>query len=221
MNGSNGPTILNNLGYQLSQIEDRDLQTLAMAKSLISLIGMRDQYTGSHSARVAKYVREIATQLGLPDNEKETMVFAAALHDIGKVAVPDHILLKPGKLSEEEFGWIQKYPEWGWMALRHLEGFQQAALLVLHHHEHVDGSGYPNRLRGEEIPLGSRIITVADSYDALTTNRPYRAALPQSEALAELIRCCGAQFDPQVVNAFCEALQREAIEKQLLADTKR
>jgi len=193
--------------YTLDQSPGRiTQQTSDMARSLISLIGFRDQYTSSHSARVANYVRAIATQLGLSDEETETAVFAASVHDIGKIGVPDHILLKPGKLSEEEFAWIQKYPEWGWMTIRQVEGFQDAALLVLHQHESVDGSGYPKGLRGEEIPLGSRIIAVADSFDALTTNRPYRIALTQQAAVDELMRCSGTQFDAEVVNAFLTTL---------------
>ena len=202
--------------YTLDQSPGRiTQQTSDMARSLISLIGFRDQYTSSHSARVANYVRAIATQLGLSDEETETAVFAASVHDIGKIGIPDHILLKPGKLSEEEFAWIQKYPEWGWMSLRHLDGFQQAALLVLHQHERVDGSGYPNKLTGEEIPLGSRMIAVADSFDALTTDRPYRRALSHAEALGELIRCSGSQFDPEVVNAFRVSLERQTAGNEL------
>jgi len=192
-------------------------QTAAMAKALVSLIGLRDQYTASHSARVAKYVRAIAVELSLAEQETETAVFAASLHDIGKIGIPDEILLKPGKLNDEEFAWIQKYPEWGWMVLRHLDGFQQAALLILHQHERVDGCGYPKRLRGEEIPIGSRIIRVADSYDALTTNRPYRTALGHSAALDELIRCSGAQFDLEVVNAFGRFLERHLLGKSVPA----
>jgi len=176
-------------------------QTVAMARSLIALIGFRDQYTTSHSARVANHVRQIAAQLGLTDHEIETAVSAASLHDIGKVGIPDHILLKPGKLSEDEFAWIEKYPEWGWMTLRQVDGFEQAATLILHQHERVDGSGYPNHLMGEEIPLGSRIISVADSFDALTTDRPYRAALTPTAAFAEIQRCCGTYFDAEVVTA--------------------
>lgn len=195
--------------YRLAQLEEQfQQQTLAMATSLVSLIDLRDRYTGGHSQRVAKHVRSIAVQLCLPDDETEMTVFAASLHDIGKIGVPDHTLLKPGKLDEEEFGWIRKHPEWGWMAIRNLEGFQDAALLVLHHHEWIDGHGYPSRLRGTEIPLGSRIIAVADSYDALTTNRPYRSARPSAEAVAELQRCAGTQFDPHVVSAFCSAITR-------------
>jgi len=187
-------------------------QAAALARLLVSLIGFRDQYTSSHSARVANYVRQITTQLRLSDEETKTAVFAASLHDIGKLGVPDHILLKPSKLSDDEFAWIQKYPEWGWNTLRQVDGFEQAALLILHQHERVDGSGYPNKLRGEEIPLGSRIIAVADSYDALTTDRPYRSALSRTAALAELIWCSGTQFDAEVVNAFRVFLERQTSE---------
>src|SRR5207247_8882602 len=128
-------------------------------------------------------------------------VLPATLHDIGKIVVPDHVLLKPGKLTDEEFEWIRQHPEWGWLAVRNVDGFQEAALLILHHHERLDGRGYPGGLRGTEIPLGARMITVADSYDALTSNRPYRNARSQSVALAELQRCAGTQFDPDVVDA--------------------
>jgi len=189
--------------YRLAQLEEEyRQQTLAMATSLVSLIDLRDRYTGGHSQRVARYVRAIALQMGLPDELTDTAIFAASLHDIGKIGVPDHVLLKAGRLDDDEFNWIRKHPEWGWIALRNVNGFEQAALLVLHHHERLDGAGYPSGLRGTEIPLGSRIIAVADSYDALTTNRPYRTARTREEALAELQRCVGTQFDPEVVSAF-------------------
>ena len=190
-------------------------QAVRMARLLNSLIGFRDQYTSSHSARVAKYVRAIATQLCLADEEMETAVLAASLHDIGKTGIPDHILLKRGKLSDEEFGWIHKYPEWGWDTLRQVEGLEQAADLVLHQHEHIDGSGYPQKLRGEAIPLGSRIIAVADSFDALTMDRPYHPALSHAAALAELARCSGTQFDADVVNAFRVLLEHQTVESEL------
>jgi HD-GYP domain-containing protein (c-di-GMP phosphodiesterase class II) len=195
---------------ELAQLQDRiPQQILAMAKAVVSLIGLRDHYTASHSARVAIYTREITAELGLPDDEAETVIFAACLHDIGKAGISDHILLKPTALNEEELAWIQKYPEWGWMTLRNIDGFQRAALLVLHQHEHVDGSGYPNGLRGAEIPLGSRIIAVADSFDALTNNRPYRSALSREAAMEELMRCSGTHFDPEIVNAFRTVLGKK------------
>ncbi len=207
MNGSTTP--MGNTYYRIAQLEEEfRQQTLAMTTSLVSLIDLRDRYTGGHSARVARYVRQIAVQLCLPDEDTETIVFAASLHDIGKIGVPDHVLLKPGELEASEFAWIHKHPEWGWMALRNVNGFQDAALLVLHHHERLDGRGYPSRLKGMEIPLGSRLIAVADSYDALTTDRPYRSGRTHDEAVAELLRCAGTQFDPQVIHAFCAAFDR-------------
>jgi len=210
MNATSVQRTAHESGYRVAQLEELfQQQTLAMATSLVSLIDLRDRYTGGHSQRVARYVRTIAIQMGLPDEATETIVFAASLHDVGKIGVPDHVLLKQGKLDEYEFGWMRKHPEWGWMAIRDVSGFREAALLILHHHERLDGSGYPSRLRGTEIPLGSRLITVADSYDALTTDRPYRTARSRAEALAELYRCAGTQFDPQVVQAFSAALTRE------------
>jgi HD-GYP domain-containing protein (c-di-GMP phosphodiesterase class II) len=195
--------------YRIAELEDRfQQQTLAMATSLVSLIDLRDRYTGGHSERVAKYVRGISLQMCLSDEETETIVFAASLHDIGKIGVPDHVLLKPGRLTDDEFEWIRKHPEWGWMAVRNVDGFQEAALLILHHHERLDGAGYPGKLRGVDIPLGSRIIAVADSYDALTTDRPYRKGRTHDEALAELFRCSGTQFDEQVLKAFAASVAR-------------
>jgi HD-GYP domain-containing protein (c-di-GMP phosphodiesterase class II) len=194
--------------FRIAQLEEEyKQQTLAMACSLISLIDLRDRYTGGHSARVANYVRGITVQMGIAENEAENIVLAASLHDIGKIGVPDHVLLKPGKLTEEEFEWIRKHPEFGWMAVRNVEGFQDAALLLLHHHERLDGKGYPGGLKGSAIPLGARMIAVADSFDALTTNRPYRAGRSADEALHEIRRCAGPQFDPEVVNAFCASME--------------
>jgi HD-GYP domain-containing protein (c-di-GMP phosphodiesterase class II) len=193
--------------YRITELEDRGRrQTIAMAVTLVSLIDLRDRYTGSHSSRVANYSRDIAVQLGLTDTETDSIVLAASLHDIGKIGVPDHVLLKPGKLTEDEFGWIKKHPEYGWMALRNVEGFEQESLMVLHHHERLDGRGYPAGLRGSEIPLGSRIIAVADSFDALTTDRPYRPGRAQLAALEEIMRCSGTQFDPAVVDAFVRSM---------------
>jgi HD-GYP domain-containing protein (c-di-GMP phosphodiesterase class II) len=209
MKPSFGAIATSHVHNEIIQIQDPiPEQILAMAKTLVSMIGFRDHYTASHSARVAKYVRNIATQLVLPDTETETLVSAASLHDIGKAGISDQILLKPGKLTTEELAWMQKYPEWGWMTLSQVDGFQRAALLVLHQREKIDGSGYPKGLRGEEIPLGSRIISVADCFDALTSDRPYRNALSREAALEELMRCSGTQFDPEVVNAFLTTLMR-------------
>jgi HD-GYP domain-containing protein (c-di-GMP phosphodiesterase class II) len=192
--------------FRIAQLEDRAAQqTLAMACTLISLIDLRDRYTGGHSSRVAAYCRQIAVHMNLPHEETEQVVLAASLHDIGKIGVPDSVLLKQGSLTDEEFEWIRKHPEYGWSALRSVDGFQYASLLVLHHHERYDGRGYPGNLKGTEIPLGSRIISVADSFDALTTDRPYRKGRTRDEAIAEIVRCAGTQFDAQAVQAFCNS----------------
>jgi HD-GYP domain-containing protein (c-di-GMP phosphodiesterase class II) len=217
MNVAVAPNNAHETQYRIAELEDRfQQQTLGMATSLVSLIDLRDRYTGGHSERVAKYVRGIGIEMGLPDDETEMIVFAASLHDIGKIGVPDHVLLKPGKLTDSEFEWIRKHPEWGWMAVRNVDGFHEAALLILHHHERLDGAGYPGRLRGMEIPLGSRIIAVADSYDALTTDRPYRDARTRDEALTELFACQTTQFDTRVLQAFCAFIKAGGVvEKQI------
>ena len=194
-------------GFRIAELEDRAAQqTLAMACTLISLIDLRDSYTGGHSSRVAGYTRQIAVHMDLPQEEVEQVVLAASLHDIGKIGVPDHVLLKQGKLNEDEFEWIRKHPEFGWAAVRNVDGFQYASLLVLHHHERWAGGGYPGNLKGTDIPLGSRIISVADTYDALTTTRPYRTARTHEEAMREIVRCAGTQFNTEVVDAFCRAV---------------
>jgi HD-GYP domain-containing protein (c-di-GMP phosphodiesterase class II) len=195
--------------FRIAELEDQAAQqTLAMANTLISLIDLRDRYTGGHSFRVANYSRQIAMHLRLAHDEIEEIVLAASLHDIGKIGVPDRVLLKEGRLTDDEFGWIRMHPEWGWTALRNVDDFRRASLVVLHHHERFDGGGYPGNLRNTEIPLGSRIIAVADSYDALTSDRPYRKSRTPAEAVNEIVRCAGTQFDVQVVNAFCESMRR-------------
>ena len=198
---------LETLRYRFMEMEDRyRKQALAMACALVSLVDLRDAYTGSHSSRVAGYVRATGLRMGLPDAQLDNVVMAALLHDIGKIGVPDHVLLKPGRLTEEEFGHIRKHPELGWMALKNIGDFKAVSLMVLHHHERMDGAGYPGGLKGSAIPLGSRIIAVADSYDALTTNRPYRSARTKQQAVDELLRCVDTQFDARVLNAFWDAL---------------
>jgi HD-GYP domain-containing protein (c-di-GMP phosphodiesterase class II) len=198
--------------FRITELEDRSRrQTIEMACTLVSLLDLRDRYTGSHSSRVAAYCRGIGVHMGLHDREIESIVMAASLHDIGKIGVPDHVLLKPGALTDEEFGWIRCHPEYGWMALRNVESLEAESLMVLHHHERMDGRGYPGGLKGSEIPVGARVIAVADSFDALTTNRPYRNARSGSEALQEIIRCTGPQFDSACVAAFSKSIEETAV----------
>jgi HD-GYP domain-containing protein (c-di-GMP phosphodiesterase class II) len=194
--------------YRITEQEDKfRSQILSVACTLVSLVDLRDSYTGGHSTRVAAYTRGIGVRLGLEDRNLETVVLAASLHDIGKIGVPDHVLLKPGKLTEEEFEYIRKHSEFGWMVLRNLEGMEAPSLMLLHHHERFGGGGYPGDLVGEDIPLGARMIAVADAYDALTTDRPYRDGRSHEQAIEEIRRSVKTQFDPVMVDAFIESFQ--------------
>src|SRR5690242_20308933 len=176
--------------YRLKELEERyRQQALAMACTLVSLVDLRDAYTGGHSGRVAGYTRGTAVRLGLSDAEVDEVVMAALMHDIGKIGVPDHILLKQGRLTNDEFAHIKRHPELGWMALKNMNDFKSISLIVLHHHERIDGRGYPGGLKNTDIPLGSRIIAVADSFDAMTTDRPYRSAMSDKAAIDEMLRC--------------------------------
>src|SRR5439155_501289 len=150
--------------YRIMEFEDRyRKQVLDMACTLVSLVDLRDAYTGGHSSRVAGYARTTAVRLGFRDSEVDSVVMAALLHDIGKISVPDQVLLKRGSLTTEEFAHIRKHPELGWMALKNIDDFKSISLTVLHHHERMDGGGYLGGPKTNEIPLGSRIIAVVDS----------------------------------------------------------
>jgi diguanylate cyclase (GGDEF)-like protein len=175
------------------------------AASLAKAVDARDTYTGSHSTRVAELSAWIAHRLGLDREQIELTRLAGSLHDLGKLAIPEEILRKPGPLTDPERLVLQRHPEIGHRMLESL-GVDPVAEWVLHHHERWDGTGYPERLRGDEIPLGARIIFVADAYDAMTSDRAYRGRLTPREAIEELERCSGTQFDPEIVAAFAREL---------------
>jgi len=175
------------------------------ATSLARVVDARDAYTGSHSERVGELAARIARRLGCDEAEVELTRLAANLHDLGKLAIPEEILRKRGSLDESERLVLQHHPQIGHRMLESL-GVEPIADWVLHHHERWDGAGYPDRLRGDEIPLGARIIFVADAWDAMTSERVYRTPLSAREAMEELERCAGSQFDPMVVDAFYEEL---------------
>jgi diguanylate cyclase (GGDEF)-like protein len=189
---------------QLAEGPDRAARYRAAA-SLAKAVDARDAYTGSHSERVGELAARIARRLGIEEPQIELTRLAASLHDLGKLAIPEEILRKPGALNESERLVLQRHPQIGYRMLESL-GVDPIADWVLHHHERWDGSGYPDRLRGDEIPLGARIIFVADAYDAMTSERVYRKPLDEREALEELERCAGTQFDPSIVEAFAEEL---------------
>ena len=175
------------------------------AASLAKAVDARDTYTGSHSSRVAELGAWIAAHMGLDVEQVELTRLAGSLHDLGKLAIPEEILRKPGPLTPPERLVLERHPQIGFRMLESL-GVDPVADWVLHHHERWDGMGYPDGLAGEEIPLGARIIFVVDAYDAMTSDRAYRGRLTPQEAVAELERCAGTQFDPEVVSVFAREL---------------
>ncbi len=175
---------------------------LQILEALVESLEARDPYTAGHSRRVSRYSILIARQLGLCDSEIEALRIGALLHDIGKIGIPDAVLLKDGRLSDEEFRIIQQHPDIGVRILERIGAFGTYLASVGLHHENHDGSGYPNGLCGDQIPVEARIVHVADAYDAMTSNRPYRNRMPEEKVRRILQECSGTQFDPNVVAAF-------------------
>lgn len=175
---------------------------VGIVESLSAAIDAKDAYTNGHSQRVAYLGEQIALNLGMKTHEAERVRIAGLLHDVGKIGVPEAVLCKPGRLTDEEFGHIKKHPEIGHRILKDLTGLEDVLPGVLHHHERTDGAGYPHGLAGEAIPPMARILACADTFDAMSSNRSYRSAMPRERVLAELVRCKGTQFDPAVVEAF-------------------
>lgn len=176
-------------------------------KSLVKSIEARDLYTRHHSERVTEYASRIASEMGLSAEEKDAIRFGGYLHDIGKIGVRDTVLLKPERLTPQEYDEIKLHPVIGGNIIQPIRFFPKERELILHHHERFDGRGYPQGLSGEDIPIAARILAVADSYDAMTSSRPYRAALSRKEALEEIRRCQGSQFDRRVVGAFMNVIR--------------
>ena len=181
-------------------------QTIAAVEAMADVVDRRDPYTFQHSQSVADHSVRIARTLRLPDREVELIRLAARVHDLGKIAVPDAVLHKQGRLSADEFELMKKHPATGAEILAKFPEYRRGRELVLAHHERIDGLGYPNGLAGAAIALGARIIAVADSWDAMTSDRPYRKALESDIALGELLRGRGTQWDPAVVDAFAQTL---------------
>ncbi len=180
-------------------------------ETLVRAIQARDPYTSGHSARVTKYSLLVAEKLDLTTKEKHQLYLAAMLHDIGKIGIPDSLLNRKGKLTEEEFQQIRNHVTVGAQMLNALGEMHPIVPLILHHHEAWDGSGYPDGLKGEQIPRLSRILSVADTYDAMTSDRPYREAMSGSDAVKELKRCSGSHFDPAVVDVFLMVLEEQGV----------
>ena len=175
-----------------------------MLSVLTGAIEARDPYTRGHSARVTALAEELALRLGWSEARLATLRIGGPLHDIGKLAVSDEVLRKEGRLDDGELAQIREHPKIGVRILLGLAALREAIPYVLYHHERWDGDGYPSGKAGEEIPIEARVLAIADAFDAMTSDRPYRTALSRDEALAEVERCAGTQFDPAIARVFLE-----------------
>ncbi|MBM3293189.1 MAG: response regulator [Candidatus Aminicenantes bacterium] len=194
-----------NLKMRTSDLVDRQRALfISMVKSLVSALEAKDVYTRHHSARVTEISLKIAREMGFGERDLADLELAGLLHDIGKIGVAENILNKPGTLTPEEMVLIREHPVHGESILKPVIELAQITKIVRHHHERYDGSGYPDKLKGLEIPLGARIMAVADTYDAITSRRPYRGEESHHFAVKEIIRCSGSQFDPEVVQHFMD-----------------
>lgn len=206
------------LGVERLQMVERQQELfLHTVTALAQAVEMRDSYTGDHTHRVTAYSMILAEELGLPSDEKQVLRAAAALHDIGKIGIDDEILRKPGRLSEAEFTRMKTHVTRGSEIIQMVPGLAWALPVVRGHHERWDGTGYPDRLSGEAIPLAARVVAVADAFDAMTSDRPYRRGMPSHAAFAELQAGAGKQFDPRCVEAFLRG--RARIESLLTQET--
>jgi HD-GYP domain-containing protein (c-di-GMP phosphodiesterase class II) len=196
------------------RIKELEEQHLAFRNSLVcafnQMLDLKDINTGVHSTRLAEWALRVARKMEMPEDNLYQVEVAALLHDVGKIGVPDAVLKKAGPLTSEERALINRHPEYSWSILRLFPGLEEASLYALHHHESVDGTGYPAGLKGNDIPLVSRIICVIDAFDAMVSNRCYRQGLQHSEAIARLVASSGTQFDAEVVQAFIPIAEQEA-----------
>jgi putative nucleotidyltransferase with HDIG domain len=188
--------------------EQRRAHSATMA-ALCQAVETKDSYTRGHSERVSRGAAMIARQLGMRPDRAEAVEVAGMLHDVGKLGVPTRVLRKEGELTEEEFAAIRLHPIWGLEIVREIGFLTEALTGIMHHHERMDGRGYPMGLAGAQIPEFARLIAVADAFDSMTSDRSYRKARPIAEATAELRHGAGSQFDPKMVEAFISALDRE------------
>lgn len=201
------------------KIEKAYLESIEIIRQTVEA---RDTYTRGHSDRVSEYSVLIGKYLGLPEEDLHTLKIGGLFHDIGKIGIPDSILLKEAKLSDDEYSQIKNHPAIGKHIIANATIFQDIVPIVYHHHERFDGRGYPSALAEEEIPLFARIAAVADTFDAMTSKRSYRDALPISNVMQEIERCSGSQFDPKIAEVFLDILKShydEVLEIQRKYDT--
>jgi putative nucleotidyltransferase with HDIG domain len=183
-----------------------------MLSMLTRAIEARDPYTRGHSSRVTDLAEAVARRLGWSEERISSLRVGGPLHDIGKLAVSDEVLCKEGRLDDDELAQIREHPKIGAKLLLRVTAFREAIPYVLYHHERWDGTGYPSGKSGEEIPVEARVLAIADAFDAMTSDRPYRSALSREEALAEVERCAGTQFDPKIARVFLEVFGHDTAE---------
>ena len=199
-------SINNQLSDTYEKLEQAYLESI---ETLRYTVEAKDIYTRGHSDRVAEYSVLIGKKLGLSEEDLKTLHLGGLFHDIGKIGVPDSILQKGSTLTDDEYSQIKQHPNIGVHILSNASIFQDILPIVEHHHEKFDGSGYPSRLKGNDIPYLARITSVADSFDAMTSRRSYRDSLPIESVIAELKRCSGTQLDPDIVNLFLDILEND------------
>ena len=173
----------------------------------MSIINAKDRYTYGHSERVLEYATLLATQYGLSEEEVRLIQYGAYLHDIGKIEIDVTILNSTGKPTESEWAILKQHPYWGSEIVRPIRSLGKVAPYILHHHENYDGTGYPQGISGKDIPLGARIIRIADSFDAMITDRPYKKGRSQKDACTELLAFAGSHYDPELCNIFVKLIE--------------
>ncbi len=204
-------SVLDELKRDLNEEENALVTSI---KTLISIINAKDKYTYSHVERVVIYSRLMAKKLGLSEDEKKQLIYGAYMHDIGKINIPNEILTKKMRLTKEEWEILKQHPKDGVEIIKSVNSLKNVVPLILYHHERYDGFGYPVGLKEKEIPYLARVLTVIDSFDAMTSSRPYNKRKTYDEGLIELERCSGTQFDPEIVRIFSEVVKENINEIQ-------
>lgn len=204
-----------NMAKRIEELKTEKQKICEMAaRSILKALDAKDKYTYGHSMRVTYFSMVLGKELGLSDEEMYELQLSALFHDIGKIGTPDAVLNKPTRLSDEEFKIMKKHPTASYEILKGFSVFEKVARFAKHHHERFDGRGYPDGLKGEQIPLFSRVILIADTFDAMTSTRAYRKGLSYEIAFAELEEFSGSQFDPKLVKLFIQGMLKEQSKKE-------
>lgn len=193
----------------ITNMKEEQFDLIASIETLLCVINTKDKYTYGHVERVVRYVKMMADKLKLSNQDKEKLIYGAYTHDIGKINIPTYILNKKTPLTNDEWELIKHHPDFGVEIINQIDSLSCVVPLVKHHHERYDGNGYPSQLKGTDIPYFARILTIADCFDAMTFSRPYKSAMTNEEAIAELRRCSGTQFDPDLTKVFIEVIKEK------------